>query len=1019
MSKYLIHQYRSEVERLYRFGGSRKETSIRGAFQTLLNEYCKTRDFFLVPELDYKTKTGTVVYPDGTVKDALRLDWGYWESKDEDDDIDAEIEKKLEKGYPDDNILFEDSQTIVLIQGGSETLRVSMSNEDEFDRALNAFINYVRPEVENFRSAIESFKEDLPTILETLRETIAEQSRSNPDFVRARDKFLTICQESINPEVTPEDVREMVIQHILTEDIFINIFNESQFHRENNIACELQAVIDTFFTGKTRRTTLGTIERYYAVIRRTAANIYNHQEKQKFLKAVYENFYKAYNPKASDRLGIVYTPNEIVRFMVESTDYLLYEHFNTFLSDPGVEILDPAAGTGTFVTELIEYIPQDKLEHKYKHEIHCNEAAILPYYIANLNIEFTYKQKMEAYEEFNHICFVDTLDNTNFEGKQFDLFAMTVENTARIENQNKAKISVIIGNPPYNANQQNENDNNKNREYPAIDKRIKETYIKQSTAQKQKSYDMYSRFIRWATDRLNNKGVICLVTNSSFIDARSFDGFRKVVDEEFSYIYVLDLGGNVRTISGKDGIFIGEKHTIFGVSAMVGIAILFLVKDVQEKTSRSKIYYCHPFDIRELRDNKLKYLSHVKFPDIPFEHIRPDKFHNWINLSDNDFDELLPLANKETKFSKKTEDEKAVFKLYANCIKSNRDEWVYDLSFSSLTTKIKYFIDLYNEDVSTYKHLGDKSIINDIINYSIKWSRDLKNHLISGDTMVFSDDKIGKSLYRPFVAKLFYNDFAINDVLTSNHYAIFGKNLQRTNKAIYIPGSPLSKPFHCMSANITVDYHFTGDSQCLPLYRYNKNGDRIDNITDWGLSQFQTYYNDDAVSKEDIFYYTYAVLHNPNYRKKYELNLKREFPRLPFYDDFWKWKAWGEKLMDLHLNYETIAPYSLRRLDTKSSNIKPKLKADKIDGKILLDTATTLEDVPAIAWEYQLGNRSALEWILDQYKEKKPRDPTIRDRFNTYCFADYKETVIDLLQRVCTVSIETMAIVREMETEET
>ncbi len=1013
MSKYLIHQYRSEVERLYRFGGSRKETSIRGAFQTLLNEYCKTRDFFLVPELDYKTKTGTVVYPDGTVKDALRLDWGYWESKDEDDDIDAEIEKKLEKGYPDDNILFEDSQTIVLIQGGSETLRVSMSDEDDFDRALNAFINYVRPEVKDFREAIESFKEDLPTILETLRETIAEQSRSNPDFVRARDKFLTICQESINPEVTPEDVREMAIQHILTEDIFINIFNESQFHRENNIACELQAVIDTFFTGKTRRTTLGTIERYYAVIRRTAANIYNHQEKQKFLKAVYENFYKAYNPKAADRLGIVYTPNEIVRFMVESTDYLLYEHFNTFLSDPGVEILDPAAGTGTFVTELIEYIPQDKLEHKYKHEIHCNEAAILPYYIANLNIEFTYKQKMEEYEEFNHICFVDTLDNTSFEGKQFDLFAMTVENTARIENQNKAKISVIIGNPPYNANQQNENDNNKNREYPAIDKLIKESYIRESTAQKTKLYDMYSRFFRWATGRLNEDGILAFVTNSSFINARTFDGFRKVVAREFSEIYIIDLGGDVR----KNPKLSGTTHNVFGIQT--GVAISFMVKKQDSSSTGCKIFYTRRPEM-ETAAEKLHFLATTKFDRLSFEHIRPDKFHNWINIADTNFKELVKLV--PDKQSKKAEDNFSIYKFCTNGIKSNRDEWVYDFHQDKLVNKIAFFIDFYNLEVDRYRESSatDKiDNISDFVKYDVKWSESLKSKLKSLITVELKPSKIVKQLYRPFVFKYFYPDFVLNDRLTQHHAKLFGCKFDRDNRVIYLSGSPLSKPFHCMSANITVDYHFTGDSQCLPLYRYNKNGDRIDNITDWGLSQFQTYYNDDAVSKEDIFYYTYSVLHNPNYRKKYELNLKREFPRLPFYADFWKWKAWGEKLMDLHLNYETIAPYSLHRIDTKSSNIKPKLKADKPDGKIILDTATTLEDVPAIAWEYQLGNRSALEWILDQYKEKKPRDPTIRDRFNTYCFADYKETVIDLLQRVCTVSVETMAIVREMETEET
>ncbi|MFM7884257.1 MAG: N-6 DNA methylase, partial [Microcystis panniformis] len=438
----------------------------------------------------------------------------------------------------------EDSQTAVLIQGGEERLRVSMRDDEALDGIINAFINYVRPEVEDFREAIDSFKEDLPTILEALRGLIALQSETNRNFVTARDKFLEICRKSINPEISLEDVREMIIQHILTEDIFINIFNESQFHRENNIARELQGVIETFFTGNTKRNTLGTIERYYAVIRRTAANIYNHHEKQKFLKAIYENFYKAYNPKAADRLGIVYTPNEIVRFMIESVDYLVHKHFGKLLADPGVEILDPATGTGTFVKELIEYLPKDKLRYKYKHEMHCNEVAILPYYIANLNIEFTYKQKMGEYEEFEHICFVDTLDHAAFHLKQMDLFAMSVENTQRIQNQNDRNISVIIGNPPYNAKQENFNQDNANRSYEEIDKRIKYSYIKEGKAQNQiVVYDMYTRFIRWASDRLNKNGIIAFVSNSSFIDALAYDGFRKVVADEFNEIWIVDAKG--------------------------------------------------------------------------------------------------------------------------------------------------------------------------------------------------------------------------------------------------------------------------------------------------------------------------------------------------------------------------------------------------------------------------------------------------------------------------------------------
>ncbi len=995
MSRLLISQYQTEVEKIVQYGGSRKETSIRVAFQNLLNDYCKARDFLLIPELDYRTKSGKVVYPDGTVKDALRLDWGYWESKDQYDNLDEEIEKKLAKGYPNDNILFEDSQTAVLIQGGEERLRVSMRDDEALDGIINAFINYVRPEVNDFREAIDSFKEDLPTILEALRGLIALQSETNRNFVTARDKFLEICRKSINPEISLEDVREMIIQHILTEDIFINIFNESQFHRENNIARELQGVIETFFTGNTKRNTLGTIERYYAVIRRTAANIYNHHEKQKFLKAIYENFYKAYNPKAADRLGIVYTPNEIVRFMIESVDYLVHKHFGKLLADPGVEILDPATGTGTFITELIEYLPKDKLRYKYKHEMHCNEVAILPYYIANLNIEFTYKQKMGEYEEFEHICFVDTLDHASSNIKQMDLFAMSVENTQRIHNQNDRNISVIIGNPPYNAKQENFNQGNANRSYEAIDKCIKYSYVKEGKAQNQiVVYDMYTRFIRWASDRLNKNGIIAFITNSSFIDALAYDGFRKVVENEFSEIYIIDLGGNVR----KNPKLSGTTHNVFGIQT--GVAISLMVKR-ESNNLPCRILYTRRPEL-DTAAQKLEFLSSTKLNQLDFEHIIPDKKHNWLNQSDNDFDQLLPLIDKDVKSGKS---EKAVFKLFSSGLKTQRDEWVYDFSRDKLEAKMRFFVDVYQR---TFKDENYQE------RNQIKWDRELTKYLSQRISKVFNDANMLISYYRPYTKQWLYFDKHFNG-MTYQWFNIFNNEFNN----IIIGLNVGSDKFASLVSNHIIDLACLlvsgGSTQCLPLYYYDKEGNRIDNITDWGLQQFQKHYNDKTITKLDIFHYTYAVLHYPEYRSKYELNLKREFPRLPFYDNFSQWVEWGSKLMELHINYETVAPYPLTRIDT-NNNLKPKtkLKADREKNSINLDDVTFLQDIPKIAWEYKLGNRSALEWILDQYKEKKPKDKTIAERFNNYRFADYKETVIDLLQRVCTVSVETMKIIEAM-----
>ena len=561
MSLQLINQYHKRVENYIQYGGSRHEQSLRNAFYQLLENYAHTQSLELIAELEYRVN-GATVYPDGTLKDALRQDRGYWESKDQFDNLDEEIEKKFGRGYPTTNILFDDTQQVVLIQHGQEVGRALVEDAATLNALLTQFVSFEPPHIKTFRDAVESFKNDLPDLLDELRKVLEDQTQHNTAFQKQRDRLLELVQKAINPHLGAQDVREMVIQHILTEEIFTSVFNESQFHRENNVAQELHNVTKTFFVGALRKNTLLRIAPYYNVIKAAAANIANHHEKQKFLKVIYETFYQAYNPAAADRLGIVYTPNEIVRFMIEAADHLTHKHFGKFLGDEGVNILDPATGTGTFITEIIEYLPKHQLKHKYAHELFCNEVALLPYYTANLNIEYTYQQKMGEYAEFENIAFVDTLDNLNYVGAvgQASMFEMTAENLERIKRQNEKKISVIIGNPPYNANQLNENENNKNRPYPAIDERIKHTYVKESTAQKTKVYDMYARFIRWASDRVGENGVIAFIVNRSFIDSRTFDGFRKVVAEEFGEIYVVDLGGDVRANPKLSG----TRNNVFG-----------------------------------------------------------------------------------------------------------------------------------------------------------------------------------------------------------------------------------------------------------------------------------------------------------------------------------------------------------------------------------------------------------------------------------------------------------------------
>lgn len=1035
MSIFAIKTFLKELEDLKHYGGTTKETAVRFAFQKLLDEYAKAKELRLIAEVSIKLKNGKTVTPDGTLKDVLRLDHGYWESKDEADDINEEISKKFAKGYPNDNILFEDSNTAVLFQHGEEVMRTALEDEEVLDKLLNKFVSYERQEVTDFRKAIEQFKEDIPKVTEALREIITKQD-SNTEYKKARAAFHELCKQSINPDITADDIKEMMIQHLITADIFNTIFDEPHFHQENNIARELNKVIETFFTGATRRQTLGSIKHYYDTINAAAAGIADHHEKQKFLKVVYENFYKAYNPKAADRLGIVYTPNEIVQFMIKSTDYLLHKHFGKTMADKNVEILDPATGTGTFICDIIDYLPKNKLEYKYRNELHANELAILPYYIANLNIEYTYKQKTGNYAEFENLCFVDTLDNTGFNwvGKQGDLFGVSAENAVRIKKQNQKKISVVIGNPPYNANQQNENDNNKNRTYAEIDKRIKETYIKNSTAQKTKLYDMYSRFFRWAMDRLNDNGIIAFITNRSFIDSRTFDGFRKTIQTDFDHAYIIDTKSDVRA----NPKIAGTTHNVFGIQA--GVAILLLVKSTSGKIKQHncKIQYIAMADDWR-KEEKLQWLVEHPIDKIEFENITPDKNNNWLNLTDNDWDSLLKLTDKDAN--------ECIFDLNNPGSSTNRDSWVYDIDKNMLLDKIKYTVNTYNQLLKD----GNESYP-DIL----KWSHVLKNKFKKKEKLFFDEMNLTEAFYRPFIKQYYYCDIKLSDLLTEYHFEIFGKYLKESNQVITFTGPNSQKPFLTLANNRVSDLHFVGAAaatQCLPLYRYTSSGERKDNITDWGLYQFQQHYlagkadvkkyleeyyrhvlgremkKGGVVSelppifKEDIFHYVYAVLHHPAYRKKYELNLKREFPRIPFYDNFWQWATWGEQLMKLHIGYEQATPYPLDAIESdyeiKNSEAqakiaKAKLKADKLKGTIELDGYTTLTGIPKQAWDYKLGNRSALEWILDQYKESKPKDPTIAEKFNTYKFADYKQQVIDLLKRVCTVSVETMKIVNQM-----
>ena len=1029
MSQQLIGRFLNELADLRRASGEVRESVVREAFKSLIKDWGRSRNLIFVPEYRVESSGKERRYVDGALLHELRVPFGYWEAKDEKDDLDAEITAKFRRGYPQDNIIFEDSQQAVLIQDRIEVFRCPVKETDQLFHLLERFFAYERKEITNFRKAVEQFKIDLPAVLNALRSLITKAERNNEAFSKSSFVFLKHCRETINPSIGPADIREMLIQHILTEEIFSYVFDSTDFHRQNNVARQLYKLEETFFTGSVKRNTLDSLRTYYAAIRSAAALVASHHEKQSFLKAIYENFYRVYNPKAADRLGVVYTPNEIVKFMIDGADYLCLKHFKRNLIDKDVEILDPATGTGTFICEIIEFFrgQPTKLAAKYKNELHANEVGILPYYVANLNIEATYAGITGKFEDYDNLCFVDTLDNTAGlgirAGHQHDLFgAMSEENVQRIKRQNSRKISVVIGNPPYNANQQNENDDNKNRTYTQIDNSIKSTYIAKSTAQKTKVYDMYARFFRWATDRLHDDGILAFVTNRSFIESRTFDGFRKSIESEFSQVVIVDLGGDVRSNPELSG----TKHNVFGIQT--GVAISFLIKT--SKKSDCVIKYTRRPEM-ETAEEKLSFLSQNALSTLDFDIIKPDSRGNWLNLTDNDWDKLIPVADKAVK-AKKAGPEKAIFKLFSLGVVTARDSWVYDFDKSHLENKVQHLINVYNSDrkrVSSAKLKGSKL---PKLDSTIKWTRAVKKDLEDNKPYKFDRENIKPSLYRPFFRPQLYFHKSLNE-MTYQLGAMFRNG--RPNPTITFLSVFSTNPLAALAVDQPFDYCFlkqgNGGTQSLPRYRYDKDGEFVDNITDWAHNQFKSHYrslnkNNNQrsvkITKDDIFYYVYAVLHDPIYKEKYAQNLKRDYPRIPYHADFHLWVELGTKLFNLHLGFVDTTPWQVIRNDkpdvsSARAGVAPRtiLKAVPSQGKIIIDSETELTGIPSEAWSYRLANRTVIEWVLDAYKEKTPKDITIRNLFNTYRFSDYKEESIDLIKKIVSVCVNTSEVVQDIQ----
>jgi len=695
------------------------EMGTRHAFHRLMADAGKPHRWTLIAEQEKKVN-GKTIRPDGTFKDEMNLVRGYWEAKDTADKLAAEIEKKRKAGYPLSNIIFEDTQTAVLYQHGQRLLSVDMRDPAKLAELIVQFFSYIEPEIEEFEHAVDEFKERVPDLAAGLAKKIADAHRTNKNFQAAFADFFELCQTSLNPNISQAAVDEMLIQHILTERLIREIFDNPEFVRRNVIAAEVEKVMLAMTSESfDRNTYLRDLDRFYVSIERAARTMTDWSDKQYFLNTVYERFFQGYSVKLADTMGIVYTPQEIVDFMCASVAEVLDKEFGKKLWSDDVYIIDPCTGTGNFIVNLIRRIPKAKLEDVYKHRLFANEIMLLPYYIAALNIEHAYFEQAGKYESFEGLCFVDTLDMA--EHAQGELGFMTAKNSERVERQKKTPITVVVGNPPYNMHQQNENDNNKNRSYAVIDGRIRETYAQDSTASNKNGLrDAYVKFFRWAIDRLEGRdGIVCFVSNNSFFEQIAFDGMRKHLLRDFSLIYHLDLEGNVR----HDPTLAGSTYNVFGIQ--VGVGITVAVRSRRHAHAQLKF---DRVDKLLRRENKLARLEALKSVGaVDWRSLTPDSRGNWLVAGNAaEFSEGVPIALREDNQGR------ALFEIYSVGIKTNRDDVVYDFDANQLSTRMAGAVEDYNAEVDRFKRARSKGMTKGAdfsFDDRVRWSETLKQHL--------------------------------------------------------------------------------------------------------------------------------------------------------------------------------------------------------------------------------------------------------------------------------------------------
>lgn len=847
--------------------------------------------------------------------------------------------------------------------------------------------------------------------------------------------FLAGLRANLNDNITRAEAIDMLAQHLVTRPIFEALFDGYDFAATNPVAKIMElmlASLDEHPLGSENQ----TLEGFYDSVRRRVAGVDNAEGKQRILVELYDKFFAVAFKKTVDKLGIVYTPVEIVDFILRSADAVLRQEFGQGLTDEGVHILDPFTGTGTFLVRLLQsgLIEPHDLARKYASELHASEILLLAYYIACVNIEQTYAEQIATVdpawgsEPFNGLILTDTFQSWEpHDTIDNELF---VENNARLQRLKDLDITVIVGNPPYSSGQDSANDNNANEKYPALDEEIRSTYAERSTATNKNSlYDSYIRAIKWATLRIKDRGVIAYVTNGGFLDSNTADGMRKTLVDDFSSIHVYNLRGNRRT-GGAEGRPIFEAYNKGSGGSIATIAVVVLVRN-PARQGECTLHYAQVGDFTSAQEKVEELVAARDITQTSWTEIVPNEHGDWLNQRRDDFGTFMGVDD--------------TFAVVSGGLKTNRDAWCYNSGQTRLIQHVGRLIETYERD----RKAGRNSSNATTDTSQISWNRGLLADLDRGKPLVLDESRVYVAAYRPFTRQRAYFSRDLNDMIYRQG-ALFPTAMAE-NVGIVVPSGGSHSPGTFLMVNSLPDLHVVDSGRLLARYRFEPVEDegtltfdsdeevvdgyrRIDNITDDTLRRFEKAYPDLAITKDDVFFYVYGLLHSTEYRETYAADLKKMLPRIPTVEDFTGFAVAGRKLSALHLGYESVEPYRLGGLDTESptgadaydffavADKKMKFGKPTPEQKVAGERANrtvihyndriTLSGIPEEAYRYMLGSRSAIEWIIDRYYVKTDKKSGIVNDPNDWSReVGDPRYILDLLARIVTVSVETMKIV--------